>query len=507
MNTLQIKNNQSVSIADIPVFDYEAFYAIAINLCSNSSNHIANYYAYQASEVLKFICAIADDNDSTIHVFSHELTNLDKTIAIDALSKDVYAFHLFEREISENFGVEFLNHPWNKPVRYAFDRADKSKTIQNYPFLHLDSDETHEVGVGPIHAGIIEAGHFRFLCNGEQVLHLEIQLGYQHRGIEKLFLAKKHILQQTVLSESITGDSAVSHTLAYVANMETLLEIEPNARLNMVRALALEMERMAIHVGDLSGFCLDVAYQLGSSVFGALRTPLINYMQWWCGNRFGKGLIRVGYNPYAFTPQLKERLIKTLEEFEAKYMEMAHKTFEMPSLLNRFEKTGKLAKEQAELIGAVGLTARMTGLARDVRTAHPFGYFKEQKYDPVLMQSGDVFARGMARNLEVQHSLEYIRIMLAQMSRTDEEPTLPRPDLYKQKLKSNQFVISLVEGWRGEICHCAITNEKGELAHYKVKDPSFHNWMGLALAMRDNEISDFPINNKSFDLSYCGFDL
>jgi Ni,Fe-hydrogenase III large subunit len=507
MNTLQIKNNQSVSIADIPVFDYEAFYAIAVNLCLDPAHHIANYYAYQTGIVLKFICAIAEDNDATIHVFSHEWSDFDKTMAIDSLSKDVDAFHMFEREISENFGVEFLNHPWNKPVRYAFDRADKSKTLQNYPFFHLDSDEIHEVGVGPIHAGIIEPGHFRFLCNGEEVLHLEIQLGYQHRGIEKLFLAKKHILQQTILSESITGDSAVSHTLAYVANMESLLGIEPNARLNMVRALALEMERMAIHVGDLSAFCLDVAYQLGSSVFGALRTPLINFTQWWCGNRFGKGLIRVGYNPYAFTPQLKERLIKTLEEFEARYMEMAHKTFELPSLLNRFEKTGKLAKEQAELIGAVGLTARMTGLARDVRKTHPFGYFKEQKYEPVLMQSGDVFARGMARNLEVQHSLEYIRIMLAQLSRTEEEPSTPRPDLYKQKLKPNQFVISLVEGWRGEICHCAITNEKGELAHYKVKDPSFHNWMALALVLRDNEISDFPINNKSFDLSYCGFDL
>lgn len=507
MNTLQIKNNQSVAISAIPVFDYEAFYAIAVNLCADASNHVVNYYAYPMSNSLKFICCIAEDKDASIHVFSHEISNYESTKAIDAISKEIFAFQMFEREIKENFGIDFLDHPWNKPVRLAADRTDKTQTLQNYPFYSLDSDETHEVGVGPIHAGVIEPGHFRFICNGENVLHLEIQLGYQHRGIEKLFLSKTHLIQRTVLAESIAGDSSVGHTLAFVGNMESLLGFEPSQRLNMLRALALELERMAIHVGDLSGFCTDVAYQLGSSVFGALRTPLINYFQWWCGNRFAKGLIRTGYNPYAFTPALKERLIKMLEEFEAKYMEMARKTFELPSVLNRFEKTGVLTKTQAELIGAVGMTARMAGLNRDIRKSHPFGYFAEQKYKTEVIESGDVFARGMLRNLEVQHSLEYIRIMLGQLSRTEEEPTTTRSDFYSQKLKPNQFSISFTEGWRGEICHCAITNEKGELAHYKVKDPSFHNWLALGLVLRQNEISDFPINNKSFNFSYCGFDL
>jgi len=507
VNTLQIKNHQPVPISEIPIFDYAAFYAIAVNLCANRENHIANYYAYQTSTFLKFICCIAEDKDATIHVFSHELSDFNHALAIDAISKEVFAFHIFEREISENYGIQFLNHPWDKPARLAFDRADKSKTLRNYPFLRLQGDEIHEVGVGPIHAGVIEPGHFRFLCNGEMVMHLEIQLGYQHRGIEKLFLSKKHLIQRTVLSESIAGDTAVGHSLAFVGAMESLLGFEPNARLNMIRTLALELERMAIHVGDLSAFCLDVAYQLGSSVFGALRTPLINYFQWWCGNRFAKGLIRTGYNPYSFTPALQERLIKMLEEFEAKYMEMAEKTFELPSVLNRFEKTGELSRTQAELIGAVGMAARTTGLPRDIRNTHPFGYYLEQKYQPVLMTSGDVFARGMLRNMEIQHSLEYIRILLAQLRRTEEEPTESRADFYEKKLKPNHFVISMTEGWRGEIVHCAITDEKGELAHYKIKDPSFHNWLALGLVLRDNEISDFPICNKSFNLSYCGFDL
>ena len=266
MNTLQIKNHQPVPISEIPIFDYAAFYAIAVNLCANRENHIANYYAYQTSTFLKFICCIAEDKDATIHVFSHELSDFNHALAIDAISKEVFAFHIFEREISENYGIQFLNHPWDKPARLAFDRADKSKTLRNYPFLRLQGDEIHEVGVGPIHAGVIEPGHFRFLCNGEMVMHLEIQLGYQHRGIEKLFLSKKHLIQRTVLSESIAGDTAVGHSLAFVGAMESLLGFEPNARLNMIRTLALELERMAIHVGDLSAFCLDVAYQLGLSL-------------------------------------------------------------------------------------------------------------------------------------------------------------------------------------------------------------------------------------------------
>lgn len=510
MKTIETKNNIPVDLADVPIHTYAIFFEIVSALMKNKTVHCTTYFAFQNKTNLQFICCLADDATSSLHLLSHQMP-IDALEPIEALTKKINAFHIFEREISENFGVEFKNHPWLKPVRYAKNRANSEKQINNYPFFKIDGFDTHEVGVGPIHAGIIEPGHFRFSCHGEIVHHLEIQLGFQHRGIEKLYLTKPHLLQRTILTENIAGDTAIGHTLAFVNMMETLYGIEKDIRwvkMDMLRSLALEVERIAIHVGDMSNLCLDVAYQLGNAVFGALRTPVINFFQFWCGNRFAKGLLRVGYNPHPFTPQLMERLVKILEEFDIKYMEMQHKTFTLPSVLNRFEKCGILNKEQMDMIGAVGMSARMTGISRDIRASHPFNYYEHLAYEPVLLESGDVYARAMMRNLEIQKSMAYIRTMLSQIYRLNvEEPQKYRGDIYDKKMIPNQICVSLTEGWRGEICHTGITNEKGELMHYKVKDPSMHNWTALALALRQNEISDFPINNKSFDLSYCGHDL
>ncbi len=505
MKYLTIKNNEHVPIETIPVYNYYDFYDCVLEFSKNKACHCVNYFGYEEGTHLKFICCIADDNKHVIHLLSYELIKKEN-IQLPSITVEVPSYHIFEREINENFGIQFIGHPWLKHVRYAFNRHDRAVLLKNHPFVKITGEETHEVGVGPIHAGVIEPGHFRFLCQGEDVLHLEIQLGYQHRGVEELYLQKKQLLQRTVLSESIAGDTVVGHTLAFVQNMEALSGITVSPRLELLRTLALELERIAIHTGDLSAFCHDLAYQLGSEVFGALRTPVINYFQFWCGNRFAKGLIRVGENPYPFTNILKERLVKLLDDFEMKFIEMADKVFSLPSVLNRFEKTGIVTKLQTEMIGAVGMSARMAGVKRDVRASHPFAYFKYMDYTPLLLSSGDVYARGMLRNLEVQFSIGYVRSLLEMLDTIPEEE-VSRRSVNNVPLAPKSFSISLTEGWRGEICHCALTDEKGALLKYKVKDPSLHNWMALALALRNNEISDFPINNKSFNLSYCGNDL
>ena len=506
MEHLTIKNNDSIRIENIPVTNYYDFYDRVIELHKDKASHCVNYFGYRKNDKIKFICCIANDQEHTIHLLSYELAN-NKNIQIPSLTVDINAYHIYEREINENFGIQFIGHPWMKHVRYAHDRDDLSIHMKDHPFIKVTGEESHEVGVGPVHAGVIEPGHFRFLCHGEEVLHLEIQLGYQHRGVEELFLSKKQLLQRTILSESIAGDTTVGHTLAFVQNMEALHEIKVTEQTELLRAMALELERIAIHTGDLSAFCHDLAYQLGSEVFGALRTPVINFFQFWCGNRFAKGLIRTGYNPYPFTPALKERLTAMLDDFEVKFIEMADKTFSLPSALNRFEKTGVVTKTQTEMIGAVGMASRMAGVKRDIRSSHPFAYFKQIPYTPVLLSSGDVYARGMLRNLEVQFSIGYIRSLLEVMDTMPEDTAFYDSTIYTKKLPPESFSISLTEGWRGEICHCAVTDSNGELIKYKVKDPSFHNWISLALALRKNEISDFPINNKSFNLSYCGNDL
>lgn len=500
-----VQNQETVPISAIPVLHYGQFYALVIEWMKQSNIHCVNYYAYWQGNTLKFICCLADDLAKDIKVLSHEMPRKEK-MQLTSITREVYVFHIFEREISENFGIEFIYSPWDKPVRYAFNRANHNQVINNYPFYKIQSEELHEVGVGPIHAGVIEPGHFRFLCNGETVLHLEIQLGWQHRGVEDLYFKKPALIQRTVLSESIAGDTSVGHSHAFVSLMESMGNVTIGKRLEIERTIALELERIAMHVGDLGNMNIGLAYQLASSVFGTLRTPVINYTQTWCGNRFGKGLNRVGGTHYPFTDELTEKLTKLLDNFEKSFAPMSERFFSLPSALMRMEAIGKVTKIQMELIGAVGMTARMAGITRDVRTSHPTATYKEYAITSDTVENGDVWARAYLRKLEIENSMTYIRNLLSELNKIKELSPKPLPSV-DLKLEPNSFGISLVEGWRGEICHCAVTDSAGEIMHYKVKDPSVHNWMALALSLRDLEISDFPINNKSYSLSYCGHDL
>ena len=499
MNYTTIINNQTISVSDIPEIPYNEFIDLNTGFLTDSpEKHCVNYFGYPVGKQIKLICCIADDNTHQIYVSSCLVKSGDQ---LDSFTARNFNFEKFEREIHENFGVGYNDHPWLKPVRYAKNRFDPSQTIANYPFFSIESDELHEVGVGPIHAGIIEPGHFRFICNGEQILHLEIQLGYQHRGIEQQFLAKKKLLQRTTIAESIVGDTVVGHTTAFSHVWESLCGFQPSHDMEYARTLALELERMAVHTGDLSAVCTDIAYQLGSSVFGRLRTPLINFMQEWGGNRLSKGLIRPGRNPFAFSPELAHRLAEILDIYEPDFLEMNEQLFQLPSALSRFERTGVVSYEDVLSIGTVGMAARMSGLNRDIRSSHPFGLYPELSHEPIIKHHGDVYSRVQIRKAEVKQSMQYVRNLIANV------PEISEDESVFQSPKPNSFTLSLVEGWRGEICHCAITDERGELAHYKVKDPSFHNWLALALAVRNNEISDFPICNKSFNLSYSGHDL
>src|SRR4030095_5480762 len=318
MNYIELKNNETISLSSIPELDYSAFMETnVVSLMKQPYNHCVNYLGFPFQNKIKLICCIANDETHSIFVSS---AVVDSTEQFASFTAKNFAFQKFERELNENFGIKYSDHPWLKPVRFSFSRSDKNKTIAQYPFFKIESEELHEVGVGPIHAGVIEPGHFRFICNGEQILHLEIQLGYQHRGIEELFLSKKKLLQRTVLAESIAGDTVAGHTIAFVNVWESLCGFNAAEDLLFARTLALEMERIAVHTGDLSAICTDIAYQLGSSVFGRLRTPVINFLQEWCGNRLSKGLIRAGKNNFRFTRDLAQRLTGLLDAYEPDFM-------------------------------------------------------------------------------------------------------------------------------------------------------------------------------------------
>jgi Ni,Fe-hydrogenase III large subunit len=417
MSYKTILNNQTVPVSDIPRLNYNSFLDLNIGLIvDNPERHCANYFGYRINNEIELICCIADDTKHEIYISS---CRVKASETLPSLTARHLCFEKFECEIHENFGISYTDHPWLKPVRFAFNRFDKSKTIANYPFFSIESEELHEVGVGPIHAGIIEPGHFRFVCNGEQILHLEIQLGYQHRGIEQQFLEKKKILQLATLAENIAGDTVVGHTVTFSHLWESICGFSATRDIEYSRTLALELERIAIHTGDLSAVCTDIAYQLGSSVFGRLRTPVINYFQEWTGNRFAKGLIRPGRNQFPFSQPLAYSLTEVLDNFLPDFNEMNKQLFDLPSALSRLERTGVVLYEDVLAIGTVGMAARMSGLNRDVRASHPYGLYFELNHEPVIKHHGDVYSRVQIRKEEVRQSIKYLRKLIS------ENPEIP----------------------------------------------------------------------------------
>ena len=499
MSYVTTYNNQSVLVSSLPSDPYDQFMNENLEFMKDHpERHCVAYFGFPEDQHVRLLCCIADDSDHNIRISGSKVQTSNVLLSFTAHN---FNFEKFERELHENHGIQYADHPWLKPLRFSENRHDTSKGLYDYPFFSIKSQELHEVGVGPVHAGIIEPGHFRFICNGEQILHLEIQLGYQHRGVEQMFVDKKKLIQRCILSESIAGDSVAEHASAFAYLMESLAGTNAERDTHFARTLAQELERIAIHTGDLSAICTDIAYQLGSAVFGRLRTPVINFFQEWCGNRLVKGLIRPGYNPFPFTQELADKLNIVFDKFEPDFVEMNRELSKLPSSLSRFERTGTVRYDQLLSIGAVGMSARMNALERDIRVSHPYGLFSELDHTSVIKHHGDVYSRVQIRKEEVFQSVSHIRKMLKNL------PAVKSKNQSSLKLRPSVFALSLIEGWRGETCHAAMTDVNGEIVLYKVKDPSFHNWLALALAVRNNEISDFPVCNKSFDLSYCGHDL
>jgi Ni,Fe-hydrogenase III large subunit len=363
----------------------------------------------------------------------------------------------------------------------------------------MDGDELHEVAVGPVHAGVIEPGHFRFTANGENVLFLEIVLGYQHRGVERLLEAGDAESRMWV-AESIAGDTVIGHGEAYCGALEALSRAKKSPRAQAVRGCALELERLANHLGDLGALAGDVAFPPAAAAFGRLRGDCLNLLMALSGSRFGRGLVRpggVGFDvSIEMAEEMRSRLARVRDEFET----VADLLFENGSVQGRFEGVGAVSAASCREMGFVGPTARACGVARDVRGDHPYGIFRFTHIPTATAASGDVTARAVIRRIEVQRSLEFVIEQLA---------ALPRgaPRAAGNGLVPNELAVALVEGWRGEIAHVAVTDERGEIRRWKVKDPSLPNWTALALAMRGNQIFDFPLCNKSFNLSYAGHDL
>ena len=504
---LVLHNGQATSLGAVPELSVAEFRRRVIEAVARGRRVAALFGrpagGAESGEVVRLTAVLANDASSQLEMLT---TTVERSYP--ALTPECPQVHWFEREIAEQWDVRPEGHPWLKRIRFhgPYARGDDVFGRPGEPilpgvteFFRVEGEEVHEVAVGPVHAGVIEPGHFRFQCHGEEVLHLEISLGYQHRGVEQALIGGPKARTIHYL-ETLCGDTTIGHTTAYCQAVEALSGTRVPARAQAIRGIALELERLACHIGDLGALAGDVGFLPTASYCGRLRGDALNMTAQLCGSRFGRSLVRPGGVRFDLDEARCQGLLGRLEALSRDTATAVNLLWEKPSVMARFEETGVVSGDLARRIGLVGPAARASGLGGDVRHDHPAGIYSFVHLPVSTWHTGDVFARAYIRWLEVQQSVEFVRDQLRSLPGGPVGETVG-------PMAGGRTVATLVEAWRGEVCHVATTDEAGRMAHYKVTDPSLHNWFGLALALRGQQISDFPLCNKSFNLSYCGHDL
>ncbi len=497
---LTLYNRRCVSVADIPLLEVEEFAAALASSIASGWRIVSLFGVPEDTRALR-LCAVLANDDRGLLGATCALVRQE----YPALSTSCRQAVRFEREIAEQCGAIPTGHPSLKPLRrHPPDHAPSAWTLppknrEDFPFDVVHGDEVHEVAVGPVHAGIIEPGHFRFNAHGEEVLSLEIMLGYQHRGVERLLEGSERG-RAVLVAESIAGDTVIGHTGAFCGAIEALARSHKTPRAQTIRGIALELERLANHIGDLGALSGDVAYQSSAAFFGRLRGECLNLLMTISGNRYGRGLIRPGGVLFDIPPTMTSEVLRRVERLREEVRPVAELLFENASVQSRFDGVGVVSAEQCRAAGYVGVVARSCRVPVDVRHDFAYGVYRYAQIPVATAWSGDVYARAIVRWLEVQRSMEFIVEQLA---------ALPRGEVLVDcgALRPSELVVALEEGWRGEIAHIVMTDAGGHIRRHKVVDPSFHNWSALSAAMPGNQISDFPLCNKSFNLSYAGHDL
>lgn len=425
-----------------------------------------------------------------------------------ALAPQLPQAHWFERALTDLFGITPVGHPRLKsifveqafagfPLRADFECAQKQD--RDFHFMHVAGEGVYEIPVGPVHAGIIEPGHFRLSCLGELIQNLELRLGFLHRGVEKR-LTEVSWQKARFVAEAAASDTAAANALAHAIAIESMIGVEITPRAQHLRTLALEVERIAMHVGDLGGMAVDLGFLGVAASLSRLRGMALRLADLLSGSRFLRAFIcpgGVGADPDKslkefpnVAAKLKGELSTVLDVF-----------LDSPAVHERLSGTGAVSTFLAQDFGLVGVAARGSGVSYDTRVSYGQGLFPELSLPVVTAGGGDALARTQVRVGELSTSFSVLENVLSTMP---EGPVLVNlPDT----LPADAVSAGIVEAFRGELIHLVVTGADGKIKRYTVKDPSFNNWTGMAIAARNNLIADFPVCNKSFGLSYSGHDL
>ena len=416
----------------------------------------------------------------------------------------------FERELADLFGIEPLDHPqprrlvlhqhwpegWHPMRHRPIDPPEMVADAGSFPFVPVEGAGVYEIPVGPVHAGLIEPGHFRFWVVGETILRMKARLWFVHKGIERLFEGKD-ITSGLEIAERISGDTAVGHALAYCQAVEDALSVHVSVTAQTLRAVLLELERLYNHVADIGALCNDVGFGLAQAWALTLREQLLQLNREITGHRLLRGGVVPGGARVRRPPTVAE-----LTEIAHRFEELVELASSNALVMERFSGTATLDASHARDLGVVGVAGRASGLAFDARTAHPFVDLSDG-FSRALHSGGDVLARYEVRVDEVRTSLSLLANLIDRVAELD-AVTSPRGDSVRNPAYGG---VGIAEGWRGVVVHRVELDTQGRLARVKVVDPSFLNWPALPVSLADTIVPDFPLANKSFNLSYAGNDL
>jgi Ni,Fe-hydrogenase III large subunit/Ni,Fe-hydrogenase III component G len=422
----------------------------------------------------------------------------------------------FEREVQDGFGITFLNafdtrrlflhevypdgfHPMLKSFRNTgcFSGRESGKLPgAPYKFKRFEGEGVYEIPVGPVHAGIIEPGHFRFSVIGETVLGLEIRMFYKHRGIEKLAEGKSPA-DCVAVAEAISGDESMSNAAAFCMAVERISALAVPNRAWQLRTIMLELERIYSHLGDLAGMMVDVAYPVGAVNFFNLREEILRHNKNFSGSRFLKGILCPGGLKKDVPAPALTALAAYLPEFTRRFQKAVDLVYHSPSAIDRMETTGIINEKLIRPLNITGPAARASGAIIDTRVDHPYGLYPSLNIHIVTGAKGDVLSRFNVKAEEIRNSAAMIQAIL---------PEIKDGPVRTDAVIKDGYALTMVEAARGQSVHWVYIKD-GVISRYKVRTASFCNWQAIEHAVIGNIVPDFPLINKSLNLSYAGTDL